>query len=105
MQPARWQPPCIESPLSPPPHLRAGAFTSVCSSKHLPGFNAKYEDLKKAGVDTVCCSSINGEASLSGTLAIALWLSSFDLTIVCPHHMTHSCGTCSEAATCLPAVT
>jgi len=36
-----------------------GAFTPTCSSTHLPGFEAKYEDLKARGVDEVYCLSVN----------------------------------------------
>lgn len=36
-----------------------GAFTPTCSSTHAPGFEAKYEELKSAGVDEVYCLSVN----------------------------------------------
>ncbi len=36
-----------------------GAFTPTCSSSHLPGFEAKYDELKALGVDEVCCVSVN----------------------------------------------
>lgn len=36
-----------------------GAFTPTCSSAHLPGFEAKYEELKALGVDEVYCVSVN----------------------------------------------
>ena len=35
-----------------------GAFTPTCSSKHLPGYEAKYDELKKY-VDEVYCVSVN----------------------------------------------
>lgn len=36
-----------------------GAFTPTCSSTHLPGFEAKYDELKALGVDEVYCVSVN----------------------------------------------
>lgn len=36
-----------------------GAFTPTCSSTHLPGYEAAYDDLKAAGVDEVICLSVN----------------------------------------------
>lgn len=36
-----------------------GAFTPTCSSTHLPGYEAKYEELKALGVDEVICLSVN----------------------------------------------
>jgi peroxiredoxin len=36
-----------------------GAFTPTCSSKHLPGYVAKYQDLIDQGVDEVYCLSVN----------------------------------------------
>lgn len=36
-----------------------GAFTPTCSSTHLPGYEAGYEELKKNGVDEVYCLSVN----------------------------------------------
>ena len=36
-----------------------GAFTPTCSSTHLPGYEAKYEELKQKGVDEVYCISVN----------------------------------------------
>ncbi|MEL6544022.1 MAG: peroxiredoxin [Myxococcota bacterium] len=36
-----------------------GAFTPTCSSTHLPGYEAKYDELKSMGVDEVVCISVN----------------------------------------------
>ena len=36
-----------------------GAFTPTCSSTHLPGYEAKYEEIKACGVHEVYCLSVN----------------------------------------------
>ena len=36
-----------------------GAYTPTCSSTHLPGFDAKYQELVDQGVDEVYCLSVN----------------------------------------------
>lgn len=36
-----------------------GAFTPTCSSTHLPGYEAAYDELKALGVDEVYCLSVN----------------------------------------------
>ncbi len=36
-----------------------GAFTPTCSSTHLPGYEALYDEFKKLGVDEVICLSVN----------------------------------------------
>ena len=36
-----------------------GAFTSVCSAKHLPGYLETYEKYKKKGIDYIVCISVN----------------------------------------------
>lgn len=36
-----------------------GAFTPTCSSTHLPGYEAKFEELKALGVDAIYCLSVN----------------------------------------------
>ncbi|MFA7552638.1 MAG: peroxiredoxin [Spongiibacteraceae bacterium] len=41
-----------------------GAFTPTCSSTHLPGFEAKYDELKAKGIDEVYCLSVNDAFSM-----------------------------------------
>ena len=36
-----------------------GAYTSVCSAKHLPGFVKSYEKYKASGIDHIICMSVN----------------------------------------------
>ena len=36
-----------------------GAYTSVCSTKHLPGYVNNYEKYKAKGIDYVVCISVN----------------------------------------------
>jgi len=36
-----------------------GAYTSVCSAKHLPGYVKMYEEYKKKGIDIIICISVN----------------------------------------------
>ncbi len=36
-----------------------GAFTPTCSSTHLPGYEAKYEEIIAQGIDEVYCLSVN----------------------------------------------
>jgi len=36
-----------------------GAFTKVCSAKHLPGYVKNYEEAKKKGVTKIICISVN----------------------------------------------
>jgi thioredoxin-dependent peroxiredoxin len=36
-----------------------GAFTPTCSTSHLPGYDAAYDDIKSLGIDEVYCVSVN----------------------------------------------
>jgi peroxiredoxin len=36
-----------------------GAFTPTCSTTHAPGYDAKFEEFKTLGVDSVICLSVN----------------------------------------------
>ena len=36
-----------------------GAYTSVCSAKHLPGYVENYKKFKAKGIDSVVCVSVN----------------------------------------------
>ena len=36
-----------------------GAFTPTCSTTHLPGYEAAYDEIKALGVDEVYCLSVN----------------------------------------------
>lgn len=36
-----------------------GAFTPTCSSTHLPGYEALYDEFVKEGVDEIICMSVN----------------------------------------------
>jgi len=36
-----------------------GAFTPTCSSQQVPGYEAKYDELKTLGIDEVYCLSVN----------------------------------------------
>ena len=36
-----------------------GAFTKVCSAKHLPGYVKNFEDAKKKGITKIICLSVN----------------------------------------------
>ena len=41
-----------------------GAFTPTCSSTHLPGYEAAYDQIKSLGVDEVYCLSVNDAFTL-----------------------------------------
>lgn len=36
-----------------------GAYTPICSTAHLPGYEAHYDELKEYGIDEVYCVSVN----------------------------------------------
>ncbi len=36
-----------------------GAFTPTCSARHVPGYVAKFDEFKAAGVDEIWCLSVN----------------------------------------------
>ena len=36
-----------------------GAYTSVCSAKHLPGYVKMYDSYKDKGIDQIICISVN----------------------------------------------
>lgn len=36
-----------------------GAFTPICSSRHLPGYEARYDEFKQLDIDEVICLSVN----------------------------------------------
>ena len=36
-----------------------GAYTSVCSAKHLPGYVNMFEQYKEKGIDNIICISVN----------------------------------------------
>ena len=36
-----------------------GAYTSVCSAKHLPGYVSMFEQYKEKGIDHIICISVN----------------------------------------------
>lgn len=36
-----------------------GAFTPICSTNHIPGYEKKYDEIKALGVDEIYCLSVN----------------------------------------------
>jgi len=36
-----------------------GAFTPTCSSTHLPGYEANYDEIREHGIDEIYCLSVN----------------------------------------------
>lgn len=45
-----------------------GAFTPTCSSTHLPGYEARYEEILAAGVDEIYCLSVNDSFTMNAWL-------------------------------------
>lgn len=46
-----------------------GAFTSTCSTKHLPGYLARHDEIKRSGVDLIACLSVNDAAVMQAWAA------------------------------------
>jgi peroxiredoxin len=55
-----------------------GAFTPTCSTKHLPGYEEKYDELKALGIDEVYCVSVND------TFVMNAWFKELNITKVKP---------------------
>lgn len=55
-----------------------GAFTPTCSSTHLPGYEAMYQDIKAHGIDEVYCLSVNDSFTMNA------WFNSLGITNVKP---------------------
>jgi len=55
-----------------------GAFTPTCSSTHLPGYEAAYDDIKACDIDEVYCLSVNDSFVMNA------WLSSLNIQKVKP---------------------
>jgi peroxiredoxin len=55
-----------------------GAFTPTCSSTHLPGFEAAYDEIREHKVDEVYCLSVNDSFTMNA------WFSQLGITKVKP---------------------
>ncbi len=55
-----------------------GAFTPTCSSTHLPGYEANYEEIKKLGINEVYCLSVNDSFTMNA------WFKQLGITHVKP---------------------
>jgi len=42
-----------------------GAFTPTCSSTHVPGYDAKFDDIIAKGIDEVYCISVNDSFTMN----------------------------------------
>lgn len=55
-----------------------GAFTPTCSTTHLPGFEAKYDEILEQDVDEIFCLSVNDSFVMNA------WFDSLGITQVQP---------------------
>lgn len=55
-----------------------GAFTPTCSSTHLPGYEASYNDIRELDIDEVYCISVNDSFVMNS------WLKSLSIENVKP---------------------
>jgi len=42
-----------------------GAYTPTCAEQHVPGFIARFDELKGKGIDTIACTAVNDVFVLS----------------------------------------
>ena len=49
-----------------------GAYTSVCSAKHLPGYVNSYEKYKAKGIDLIICNPLYKISATPSTIATEL---------------------------------
>jgi peroxiredoxin len=55
-----------------------GAFTPTCSSTHLPGFEAAYDEIRQNSIDEVYCLSVNDSFTMNA------WFAQLGITKVKP---------------------
>ena len=51
-----------------------GAYTSVCSAKHLPGYIKMYDQFKEKGIDHIICISVNDPFVMSAWVNRMMWV-------------------------------